>query len=347
MAAVRNPFPSKKRKVKLTQLQTGLSIRKLLLESGFLKKELNHLIPIVNGTRTSMDYELQDSDHLWITFPLGGGSNMNQEYYYPSSLEEALNLLTKESTEIIAGGTHLATSKNGAISNFVDITRLGLGYIKKDQQIVRVGSTTTITELIESPIISEVGNGILTKACQLIADTPLRNVITLGGNIARTYPWVGLPVVLLVLDAEIEIKSLEDTKKVPANEYYKGGKLKKGAIITEIAFPIRNDYFCRYEKFALTTVDYSWLTMAFTARNENGKIVDPHLAVSRITKAQRVTSVEEFLERKSLTNLDIETAVVTLRKSVKIVADYRSSKIYREHLLGVLFRRMLEEMREG
>ncbi len=269
---------------------------------------------------------------------------MNQEYYFPSSLEEALNLLTKESTEIIAGGTHQTITKNRAVLNLVDITRLGLNYIKKDQQLVRVGSTTTITEMIESPIISEIGNGILTKACQLIADTPLRNVITLGGNIARPYPWVGLPIVLLVLDAEIEIETLGGTKKVTVNEYFKGGKLEKGVIITEVTFPLRNDYFCRYEKFSLTKVDYSWLSMAFTAKNENGSIVDPHLAISRITKAQRVTQVEKFLEGKHISNLDMNTAVATLRKSIKIVADYRSSKTYREHLLEVLFRRMLNEM---
>jgi CO/xanthine dehydrogenase FAD-binding subunit len=272
---------------------------------------------------------------------------MNQEYYYPSNLEEALNLLSKESTEIIAGGTHLTTSKNRAKSHFVDITRLGLNFIQRDQQFVRIGSTTTITEMIESPIINEIGNGILTKACQFIADTPLRNVITLGGNIAGVYPWVGLPVALLVLDAEIEIKSLKGSKKVSAKDYFKGAKIQKGEIITEIAFPFRNDYFCQYEKFALTTTDYSWLTMAFSARIDNGNIVDPHLAVSRITKAQRVDQVEKFLEGKSLSNLDIKTAVATLKKSVKIVADYRSSKIYREHLLGVIFRRMLEEMKGG
>lgn len=73
MAAVRNPFPSKKRKIKLTELNPELSVRLLLIKSGFLKEELNHLIPIVNGRRTSMDYELQDGDHLWITIPLGGG----------------------------------------------------------------------------------------------------------------------------------------------------------------------------------------------------------------------------------------------------------------------------------
>ena len=348
MAAVRNPFPSNKRKINLTHLQNGLPVKDLLLESGFFKNELNHLIPIVNGTRTSMDYELQDGDHLWITFPLGGGlSNMKQEFHFPSSLEEALNLLEKESTEIVAGGTHLTTSKNRAKSNFVDITRLGLNYIKKGNHSVKVGSTTTITEMIESPLISEVGNGILTKACQLIADTPLRNVITLGGNIAGNYPWIGLPVVLLVLDAEIKIKSLKETKKVPANDYYKSGKLQKRVIITEIVFPIQKDYFCRYEKFALTKVDYAWLTMAFAAKNENGIIVDPHLAVSRIAKAQRVTAVEEFLKGKFLSNLDIKTAISTLKNSIKIVADYRSPKIYREHLLGVLFRRMLVEMTGG
>lgn len=73
MAAVRNPFPSKKRKIKLTQLQAGISVKDLLVEIGFLKKEIDQLIPIVNGTRTSMDHQLKDGDHLWITFPLGGG----------------------------------------------------------------------------------------------------------------------------------------------------------------------------------------------------------------------------------------------------------------------------------
>lgn len=73
MAAVRNPFPNKKRKNKLTELPDGLTIKKLLLQVSFLKKELEHLIPIVNGSRVSMDHQLEDGDHIWITFPLGGG----------------------------------------------------------------------------------------------------------------------------------------------------------------------------------------------------------------------------------------------------------------------------------
>ena len=73
MAAVRNPFPNKKRKNILTELQNGLSIKDLLINVGFYKKEIDRLIPIVNGTRTTVEYQLRDGDHLWLTFPLGGG----------------------------------------------------------------------------------------------------------------------------------------------------------------------------------------------------------------------------------------------------------------------------------
>ncbi|MHA2246386.1 MAG: FAD binding domain-containing protein [Candidatus Hodarchaeales archaeon] len=269
-----------------------------------------------------------------------------QEYIYPSSIEEALSFLD-ESTEIIAGGTHITVSRNQAFKRLVDISKIGLNYIKKEDHQVRIGSATTVTEMIESPIVREIGNGVLTKACQLIGDTPLRNVITLGGNIARYYPWAGLPVVLLVVDAEIVIVDQEETEQIiSATKYFKKAKVNPGEIIKEVIFPLKSDWFCRYEKFALTTVDYSWLTMAFAAKNEGGSITDPHMAVSRITKVTRVSEVEKLLEGKELTKLIIDEVIQTLRTSVNVVSDYRSSKEYREHLLGILFKRTLNEMKE-
>ena len=269
-----------------------------------------------------------------------------QEYIYPSSIEEALSFLD-ESTEIIAGGTHITVSRNQAFKRLVDISRIGLNYIKKEDHQVRIGSATTVTEMIESLFVREIGDGVLTKACQLIGDTPLRNVITLGGNIARYYPWAGLPVVLLVVDAKIVIVDQEGTEKIiSATEYFKKAKVNQGEIIKEVIFPLKSDWFCRYEKFALTTVDYSWLTMAFAAKNEGGSIIDPKIAVSRITKVTRVSEVEKLLEGKKLSKLNIDEVIQTLQTSVNVVSDYRSSKEYRKHLLGILFKRMLNEMKE-
>ncbi|MCK4848927.1 MAG: MoaD/ThiS family protein [Candidatus Heimdallarchaeota archaeon] len=72
VASVRNPFPSKKRK-KIIYLKENTSIRALLLREGFEESELEFLIPIKNGTRTTHDQILNDNDHIWITLPIGGG----------------------------------------------------------------------------------------------------------------------------------------------------------------------------------------------------------------------------------------------------------------------------------
>jgi len=72
VASVRNPFTSKKRK-KIIELKEKTSIRTLLLMEGFEESELEFLIPILNGTRTTLDLLLNDNDHIWITLPIGGG----------------------------------------------------------------------------------------------------------------------------------------------------------------------------------------------------------------------------------------------------------------------------------
>ena len=107
--------------------------------------------------------------------------NTIRNYYYPASIKEALSLLANDNTEIIAGGTHITTSTQ-IKPRLVDITRLKMNYITEEEQEIIIGSTTTITEILESPLTTEIGNGILTKACSLIGDTPLRNTITLGGS---------------------------------------------------------------------------------------------------------------------------------------------------------------------
>ncbi|WP_455139875.1 FAD binding domain-containing protein [Candidatus Hodarchaeum mangrovi] len=269
------------------------------------------------------------------------------KWIYPTTIDEALILLSENDTEIIAGGTHIATQKHKSPIKMVDITRIPLNYIKKEKNSLRIGSTTTITEIIESPLCLEVGKGILTKACQLIADTPLRNKITLGGNIARKIPWVGLPVVLLVLDAEIMvIEKGKEEKRISARNFFEMKKLQRGKLIKEVIFPINSALFTRYEKFCLTKADYAWLTLAFSSNIELGIIKDVKFAVSRITNIQRITSVEEALIGKKVNTIDTQQLINLLRANLSIVADFRSSKEYRTTILEVFLKRFINEMKE-
>ena len=72
VGSVRNPFSSKKRK-KIIEFSGETTIKTVLLENGFQETELEYLIPIVNGTRTSHDYLVKNKDHIWISLPIGGG----------------------------------------------------------------------------------------------------------------------------------------------------------------------------------------------------------------------------------------------------------------------------------
>jgi hypothetical protein len=72
VGSVRNPFPSKKRK-EIIEFTEKTTIKKILLDIGFFPPELEYLIPIVNGTRTSHEYLVQNNDHIWISLPIGGG----------------------------------------------------------------------------------------------------------------------------------------------------------------------------------------------------------------------------------------------------------------------------------
>jgi CO/xanthine dehydrogenase FAD-binding subunit len=265
------------------------------------------------------------------------------EYLYPSDVKKALTLVSeKGNSEFIAGGT---AGVRGNVTRLVDIMQLGLNEITKVDSSVTIGSTATLTDIYESALVEKIGNGVLKKACQLCADTPLRNIITLGGNIAHLYVWAGLPVVLLTLDAEIEIlKANGDSYKANAVDFFDGNGIQEGELITNVHFPFRDDWKHFYEKFCLTTVDYTWLTMAFAAKVDDGKISDSRIAVSRITKVKRIGEVENLLKGQSLVNLDIENVVSILQSSITISNDYRSSKEYRKQLLGSLFKRMLQQL---
>ncbi len=72
MAAVRNPFNSKKRK-KEFKLLSEIPLKDLLTQVGFQNTEIPWLVSIVNGTRVTLDYKLKDKDMIFITLPIGGG----------------------------------------------------------------------------------------------------------------------------------------------------------------------------------------------------------------------------------------------------------------------------------
>jgi xanthine dehydrogenase YagS FAD-binding subunit len=112
--------------------------------------------------------------------------------YKPNSIDEAMQMLTKHGQEagVYAGGTDLLIRLKNRLTQaptyLVDIKKIqDLRYIKEDTQgNVRIGATTKLSELAESPLLQQ-RYPMLVEAIHFISSPELRNASTIGGDLLQ------------------------------------------------------------------------------------------------------------------------------------------------------------------
>ena len=111
-------------------------------------------------------------------------------FYQPTIVREALLLLRKvgKHGRIVAGATDIVTQADRSTRFLVDITRLGLNYVRGNSRGCVIGATTTMAALEHSPVIRALAGGILAKAASTCGSIQNRNMATVGGNLANASP---------------------------------------------------------------------------------------------------------------------------------------------------------------
>jgi xanthine dehydrogenase small subunit len=133
----------------------------------------------------------------------------------------------RESGYIIAGGTDiLLQDPEGALA--ADSVNLVYGaseysMIKFEDGTCHIGSTVTIKDLKES---KELRNYFpkLGDYLKLMASTPIRNMATVGGNIANGSPIGDLCVILLALDATLVLRHKGESRECKLKDFFIGYK---------------------------------------------------------------------------------------------------------------------------
>jgi len=164
-----------------------------------------------------------------------------EEYHKPKAISEAIELLKRDTESIapIAGGTYIVPSGDRSITELVDITGLGLSYIKNEKDCVRIGATTTIQEIVDSEEIGKLANGVISEAARAITVSKMiRNISTVGGEIANASPYSTLALILMILDSRIKIVGKREYE-MPIREFFVEDRMPtlKGELITEIQVP--------------------------------------------------------------------------------------------------------------
>jgi len=166
------------------------------------------------------------------------------DYLKPKTLEEALSLLAQhgKKAKLIAGGTDVIVMiKQKAMSPEVLISLRGIPGLDQIQYdgALRIGAMVTHRTLEKSDLIKREFSA-LADAVDTLGSIQIRNVATIGGNICTAAPSADTATPLLVLGAQIKIKSLKEERTVRIEEFFTGpGEtiLKKGEIVTEFFIP--------------------------------------------------------------------------------------------------------------
>ncbi|MDR0966852.1 MAG: FAD binding domain-containing protein [Myxococcales bacterium] len=269
---------------------------------------------------------------------------MIRAYHQPQRLDDALALL-QQGGQAIAGATGLYSNRKKLDAELVDITGIGLSTIDVTVDAIRLGATVSLSQLIGAQLPGSEG-AFLAHVARHITAAPMRNAITLGGNIAHPVFWADMPVAFLALDAELEIGHAGAApKKIALGEAIKGQvPWSNGGLITHISVPLKKGQALGYERLSRTKNDYAYATAAAAMTLESGKAKDVRVVFGAIQpRAFRATDIEAVLEGKALTPELIAEAVDKAAAHLPIAPNFRASVDYRRQVACTLARRAIAQ----
>jgi CO/xanthine dehydrogenase FAD-binding subunit len=275
-----------------------------------------------------------------------------QRVVRPETVADAIECLRDggDGARAMAGGTAQSLFRSREVHTVVDLWSVPLRGMRVDGGELVIGATTTMGDLARSEAVRGWAGGALWEAARAVASTPLRNLITAGGNLASLYPWANLPPALLALDARVGIAGGEahDMAVGELVEHHPSKVLGHDALITEIRVPRWPDGTASaFLKHGLSRVDYTWLDVAATVELDGGRCRSCRLAVGGVEpRCRRLTEVEDLVEAATLDEEVARQAGELAACSVDPIHDPRFSKDYRRQLVATQCQRALLAARD-
>lgn len=277
-------------------------------------------------------------------------------YVRAESAGHALEELSEAGYEgkIIAGGQSLVPMLNLRLARpsvLVDIGRIGLDEVSVDGPTLTIGSTVRQSRLIEDQAIRE-RLPILAYAAHHIGHPAIRNRGTVGGSICHADPTAELPLMAMLLDAELEIRTREGSRLVPSEEFFLGTfttAVEPDELLGSIRVPLPpSDRRFGFVEVAERTGDFALAAAGVALTNEDGNFQSPRVVVAGGgDRPVRSPSAEAILEGAPLTDETISAAANAARSDVDPQDDVHASAAYRCHLVGVVVERALRHLMRG
>jgi CO/xanthine dehydrogenase FAD-binding subunit len=149
-------------------------------------------------------------------------------YHQPVTVDEGLAYLAQHdgAARVVSGGTDLLLEMQQGhkppVAALVDVTGIAeMGEIRQENGRIQLGAAVTHTRIVKSDLLVQLST-CLVESCGVIGGPQVRNVATLGGNVAHALPAADGTTALVVLDAEAEIATINGRSWQPILSLFKG-----------------------------------------------------------------------------------------------------------------------------
>ncbi|MGX7876128.1 FAD binding domain-containing protein [Mesorhizobium sp. ORM6] len=255
-------------------------------------------------------------------------------YAKPTTVDEALALLGEGAWRILAGGTDFYPAQDSKPfrDNVLDINGLtALRGIAETGDHLVIGARTTWTDIIRHPLPAAFD--ALKQAAREVGSPQIQNVASVAGNLCNASPAAdGVPG-LLVLDAEVELRSAAATRHLPLPDFILGNRrtaLQSGEMVTAIRVPKRSGTSAFVKLGARRYLVISIAMVAARLVVDNGTVTEAAVAVGSCSAvARRLASVEAALLGLPADHRLAHAVEFAPMTELSPIADVRGSAEYR------------------
>jgi len=272
-------------------------------------------------------------------------------YHAPSTIGEATALLAKlgEDAKVLSGGQSLIPLMKlrlASPAHLVDINGIpGLSGIRETDGFLRIGALTRESELEESEIVRS-RYPLLHDTSKVIADPLVRNLATVGGNLAHGDPANDHPATMLALGAEVVAVGPKGERRMPIASFFTGPfetGLKPDEILTEVRVPSpparSGGAYLKLERKVGDFATAAQVTLAANGACESVGIGLTNVGLTPI----KATKAEASLKGKAPDEATIKRAAELAAEAAEPSADLRGSVEYKKDLVRILTTRALRK----
>src|SRR3990172_7480030 len=278
------------------------------------------------------------------------------DYAVPKTLNEAVALLGQNpEAKILAGGHSLIPMMKFRLASpalLVDLNRLaGLAYLREEGGWLKIGAMTREADLDRSDLIHKK-YPLLADTAKMIAAPVVRNMATVGGNLAHADPANDHPATMLAYGAQVVATGPKGERVIPIDQFFTGPfetALAHDEILTEIRIPApRPGSGGAYMKVERKVGDFA--TAAVAAQISLGaggscEYVGIGLTNLGLTPI-KASKAEDALKGQKPDDANIRRAAQLASEAAEPPSDYRGSEEYKRALVKTLAVRALRKAGE-